>query len=204
MLNNDKCRFNIYGRGRMIKNEAIIPIHRPDAREMLFFLSCGIVMSVPITLFIAQYANPFLIGLDTISATLISTAILAPLIEEFSKIFPLFYRHGETQRSIFYLALMVGFGFGLTEFLAYVFIGVPWYIRLPGMLFHPSSTAISAYGIAVKKPIPFFALAVGLHFANNFLALTSILPVSTSILIVGFTVLTCWSLYKRTQEKIIN
>jgi RsiW-degrading membrane proteinase PrsW (M82 family) len=188
----------------MTQNNTVIPIHRPDALEMLFFFSCGIIMSVPITLFIAQYANPLLVGLDTISATLVSSAVLAPLVEEFSKIFPLFYRHGETQRSIFYLAVMVGLGFGLAEFLAYQLIGVEWYIRLPGLLFHPASTAISAYGIAVKKPIPFFAIAVGLHFANNFLALTNPLPISTSILLVGFTVVASWSLYKKTQEKIIT
>jgi RsiW-degrading membrane proteinase PrsW (M82 family) len=187
----------------LTKNETVIPVHRPNRTELFFFLSCGIIISVPITLFIAQYADPLLGGLDSFSAALVSTAFLAPLIEEFSKIFPLFYRHGETQRSIFYLALMVGLGFGLAEFFAYILIGVEWYVRFPGLLFHPSSTAISAYGIAVKKPLPFFALAVGLHFANNFLALTNVLPISTSILVVGFTVVVCWSLYGRTRERTI-
>jgi RsiW-degrading membrane proteinase PrsW (M82 family) len=107
----------------MARNEAIIPVHRPNMKEMFFFFSCGIVISVPITFFFAQYADPLLVGLDTLSMTIVSTAILAPLIEEFSKIFPLFYRHGETQRSIFYLALMVGMGFGIVEFLAYLSFG---------------------------------------------------------------------------------
>jgi len=186
------------------RDEAVIQIHRPDQTEMLFFLLCGSIMSVPITLFIAQNVNPFLAGLDQFSATLISVAFLTPIIEEFSKIFPLFYRHGETQRSILNLALMVGLGFGIAEFFAYVLIGVDWYIRIPGLVFHPASTAISAYGIAVKKPFSFFALAVLLHFVHNFLALTKPLLVNASILITGFTILAFWALYKKTQEKIIQ
>jgi len=129
----------------MTQNNTVIPIHRPDAREMLFFYSCGIIISVSITLFIAQYANPLLVGFDTISATLVSTAVLAPLIEEFSKIFPLYYRHGETQRSILNLAIMVGLGFAIVELLEYVFLlGVPIIFRLSGLFFHSSSTAIAA------------------------------------------------------------
>ena len=42
-----------------------------------------------------------LVGFDDLTAAILSTAIFAPFIEEFSKIFPLYYRHGETQRSIF-------------------------------------------------------------------------------------------------------
>ncbi len=185
--------------------EIVIPIHRPNTKEMIFFFSCGIIMSVPITLFITQLADPLTLGFDTFTAALISTAFLAPLIEEFSKIFPLFYRHGETQRSIFKVALLVGLGFGLVEFAIYVFgIGVDWPFRIPGLFFHPASTSISAYGIATKKPISFFALAVVLHFANNFLALTNPYSLSTSILISGLAVLASWRLYVRTQERIVS
>jgi len=194
----------MFGEKKLKRDEAVIQIHRPDQTEMLFFLLCGSIMSVPITLFIAQNVNPFLAGLDQFSATLISVAFLTPIIEEFSKIFPLFYRHGETQRSIINLALMVGLGFGIAEFFAYVLIGIEWYIRIPGLVFHPASTAISAYGIAVKKQFPFFALAVLLHFVHNFLALTIPLLVNASILITGFTFLAFWTLYKKTQEKIIQ
>src|SRR3989337_344111 len=188
----------------MTQKDVLIHIHRPNSSEMLFFFLCGVIMSVPITLFIAQLANPLLAGFDKTSATLISTALFAPFIEEFSKIFPLFYRHGETQRSIFNLALMVGLGFGIVEMITYVVVlGVPWYFRLPGLLFHPASTSVAATGIARNRPLPFFVLAVGLHFANNFLALTNPFPISASILIVGFTVLASWKFYARTQEKII-
>ncbi len=170
---------------------------------MLFFFLSGIIMSVPLTLFIDGYVNPLISGLDAFSATLISAAFFAPLIEEFSKIYPLFYRHGETQRSIVRLALMVGFGFGLAEFFAYVLNGTEWYIRVPGLFFHPATTAISAYGIAVKKVIPFFALAVLLHFANNFLVLTQLLPVIVTSLVFVFSVLVSWWFYRRTLDEII-
>ena len=188
----------------MILENATIQIHRPSAREMLFFFSCGVIMSVPITLFIVQLTNPLITGLDEFSAALVSTAFLSPLIEEFSKVFPLFYRHGETQRSIFRLALLVGLGFGLVEFLTYVFVlGAYWPLRLFGLVFHPASTSISAYGIATKRPLPFFALAVGLHFANNLMALVNPFPVNSSIIIVTLAGLASWRLHTRTQEKII-
>ena len=161
-------------------------------------------MSVPITLFVAQLADSLLVGLDQFYAALISTAFFSPLIEEFSKILPLVYRHGETQRSIFTLAVMVGFGFAIVELLIYVFLlDVPVVFRLPGLIFHPSSTAISAYGIATKRPLPFFALAVALHFANNFLAVTNPFPISVSIFIVGITVFLAWTFYGKTKEKFI-
>ena len=108
-------------------------------------------MSIPLTIFVASLANPLLVGIETTVATLISTALFAPFVEEFSKIFPLYYRHGETQRSILDLAIMVGLGFGIVELLTYVFLaGVSVFPRIPGLFFHPSSTAIAAYGIARK------------------------------------------------------
>jgi len=161
-------------------------------------------MSVPITLFIAQLADSLLVGFTQFYAILISTAFFSPLIEEFAKILPLVYRHGETQRSIFTLAVMVGLGFAIVELLTYVFLlGVPVVFRLPGLLFHPSSTAISAYGIATKRPLPFFALAVALHFANNFLVVVNPFPISASVFIVGITIFLGWTFYGRTKEKIV-
>jgi RsiW-degrading membrane proteinase PrsW (M82 family) len=172
---------------------------------MLFFFGCGVIMSVPITLFIASLADPLLAGFNSFTATLLSTAVFSPFIEEFAKILPLYYRHGETQRSIFNLALMVGLGFGLVELLTYVTVlGVYLPVRLPGLLFHPASTAISAYGIATKRPLPFYGLAVALHFSNNFLAVVNPLPISASIFIVGITVLLAWKFYGRTKEKIVT
>ena len=189
----------------MSSEECRIPIHKPKTTEMLFFFSCGIILSIPLTILTASLADSLLAGLDAFSATLVSTAVFAPFIEEFSKVFPLYYRHGETQRSILTLAIMVGLGFGIVELFIYVFLaGTPVIFRIPGLFFHPSSTAIAAYGIATKRPLPFYAVAVSLHFANNFLVIVNPFPFSASILILGLTVWLAWTFYRRTKEKVIS
>jgi RsiW-degrading membrane proteinase PrsW (M82 family) len=184
--------------------ECVIPIHRPKPAEMAFFFSCGIIMSVSITLVVVSLLNPLITIFNPLIASVISTAIFAPFIEEFSKVFPLYYRHGETQRSILNLAIMVGVGFAIIEMLEYVFLfGTPVFLRIPGLFFHPSSTAIAAYGIATKKPVPFYLLAVSLHFGANFLAIVNPLPISGSILVVGLTVFLAYRFYGRAKEKMI-
>jgi len=188
----------------MKKSEITIYLHKPGITELLFFLVSGAILSVPLTLFISGFAESLLVGLSPFYASLVSVAIFAPFIEEFAKIFPLFYRHGETQRSIFKLALFVGLGFGIVEFLTYVFgLGVDPVVRLPGLFFHPASTAISAYGIATKRPFQFYMLAVALHFSNNFLAITN--PFfSSSVIIVVVAVLVAYQLNAKTKEKFID
>lgn len=192
----------------MSQGECVIKIHKPDVDEKLFFFLCGVITSVPLTLFVAQFADSFLTGLEPFYATLISTAVFTPFIEEFAKAFPLFYRHGETERSIFDLALFVGLGFGVVELLTYAFLlGVNPLLRLPGLFFHPASTSIVAYGIATKRPAPFYLAAVTLHFTNNFLAVMSTInPFAGyfSSIIVAITVLTSWRLHSRTRERFIN
>jgi len=129
----------------MKPEECTIPIHRPKITEMLFFFSCGIIISIPTTAFVYSLVNPLLTNFTQITATFLLYAFFAPFIEEFSKIFPLYYRHGETQRSILNLAIMVGLGFAIVELLEYVFLlGVPIIFRLSGLFFHSSSTAIAA------------------------------------------------------------
>ena len=81
-------------------------------------------------------------------------------------------------------------------------LGVPVIDRIPGLFFHPASTAITAYGIAMRKTGRYYALAVGLRFANNLLAVVS--SAQTSILITGITVLLSYHLYGKTQEIIIK
>jgi RsiW-degrading membrane proteinase PrsW (M82 family) len=191
----------------MEKNEVVIRLHRPDWNEMLFFFICGVLLSVPLTLFVDQFANSLLVGFDAFSATLISTAVFAPFIEEFSKAFPLFYRHGETERSIFNLALCVGLGFGIVEMLTYVSVlGAPVIDRVPGLFFHPASTSITAFGLAKKKPLPFYMTAVALHFSNNFLAVTNPFAASVALtsIIVAVTVFTSWQLHSRAKERFIG
>jgi len=188
----------------MEQDKAVIQLHKPDAREILFFFLCGVITSVPLTLFVAQYADILLVGFGAYYATLISAVVFAPLIEEFSKGFPLFYRHGETERSIVNLALCVGLGFGIVELLAYVFaLGAPIVERVPGLFFHPASASITAYGIATKRPLPFYLAAVALHFSNNFLAIVAPFSVYGSIAVVAITVLASWQLRNRTKERIV-
>jgi RsiW-degrading membrane proteinase PrsW (M82 family) len=190
----------------MKKGEVVIHLHKPDASEMLFFFACGAIISVPLTLFIYQYTDLLLTGLDPFTVALISHAFFAPFIEEFSKAYPLFYRHGETQRSIFNLALLVGLGFGIVELLTYVSVlGIPIIYRLPALLFHPASTSIIAYGIATKRSLPFYLFAVLLHFSNNYFALTLTSPFQLlgSIFVVAVAVFTSWRLRTRTKEKIV-
>jgi RsiW-degrading membrane proteinase PrsW (M82 family) len=188
----------------MKRNEVTIPLHKPSFKEMLFFLICGAVLSIPLTLFIEQYISPLLAGLDSFSAYLLVLIVLAPLIEEFSKVFPLFYRHGETQRSIFNLALLVGLGFGIVEYLTYVFaLNANPIGRLYGLLFHPATASITAYGIATKKPLQFYLVAVALHFSNNFLAvLDPFLPTSAAIVVIA--VLISWQLHGKTKNEFIE
>jgi len=190
----------------MKKGEVVIHLHKPDAIEMLFFFACGAIISVPLTLFIYQYTDLLLIGLDPFTIALISRAFFAPFIEEFSKAYPLFYRHGETQRSLFDIAVLVGLGFGIVELLTYVSVlGTPIIYRLPALFFHPASTSIIAYGITTKRPLPFYLFAVFLHFSNNYFALTLTSPFSllSSIFEVAVAVFTSWRLRTKTKENIV-
>jgi len=119
----------------------------------------------------------------------------------------LFYRHGETERSLLDLGILVGLGFGVTEFALYVFtLGAPFISRVSGVIFHASSTGITAYGIAKKKPVPFYLIAVAFHLANNFLALFSnsfsFLYILGLIVLIA-TYLLAWYLYRRTSETIV-
>jgi RsiW-degrading membrane proteinase PrsW (M82 family) len=191
----------------MEDSKIVIKLHKPGASEMIFFFLCGVIISVPLTLFVYQYTDALLVGLNSFTVALLSRAFFAPFIEEFAKVYPLFYRHGETQRSIVNLAVLVGLGFGIVELLTYATVlNVPIIYRVPGLFFHPASTAITAYGIATKKPLPFYLIAVFFHFANNYLALTLAEPslqLLASFLVVGMTFFTFWQLRNKTKEKIV-
>ena len=80
----------------------------------------------------------------------------------------MFYRHGETERTYVTLGILIGLGFGISEFVLYVFFfDVPFIVRIPGVIFHASSAAITAYGIAKKNPLPYYLISVMLHVTNN-------------------------------------
>jgi RsiW-degrading membrane proteinase PrsW (M82 family) len=148
-------------------HQCVIPLHKPSRKELIFFFASGILVSIPFaTFFEGLYPAGF-------SAALL-IVVVAPFVEELAKVFPLFYRHGETERSIVTLGVLLGLGFGIAEFFEYVvFLRVSPLARLPGIIFHASSAAIIAYGIAKKKPLPYYLTAVALHVANNFFALSS-------------------------------
>jgi RsiW-degrading membrane proteinase PrsW (M82 family) len=191
----------------MEKTRISIQMHRPEVNELMFFLLSGAIVSVPLTIFIDQYlAVPLLTGLSSVDIGVISVAVVAPFVEEFSKVFPLGYRHGETQRSIFSLAVCVGLGFGIVEFITYVATFGPQIIpaRIPGLFFHPASTSITAYGLATKRPLPFYFAAVGLHFANNFLAVFAPMVAPASVIVLAITLLASWNLHKKTKEVFIQ
>jgi len=189
------------------EQKATIPVHKPDIKEKIFFLSSGLLVSVPFTLFFYEFSDSLCVAMPLLFAQVCSLVIFAPFIEEFAKVFPLLYRHGETERSILDLGILVGLGFGVTEFVLYVFtLGVPFLARVPGVIFHASSTGITAYGIAKKKPVLFYLVAVAFHLANNFLALFSnsfsFLYIPGLIVLIA-TYLLAWYLYRRTSETIV-
>jgi RsiW-degrading membrane proteinase PrsW (M82 family) len=194
------------------EGEIVISVHKPALMEKFFFFLSGIISSIPLTLFVSQFADVLVSSLPPVYALLFASVIFAPFMEEFAKAFPLLYRHGETTRSIFILGLLVGLGFGLVEFFIYVFfLGVPFIFRLPAIVFHGASTSITAYGIATRRAPLFYLIAVALHFANNFSAFVQSLidpnalfgPWSIGVYGVMFTTLyLAWWLYNKTSERI--
>lgn len=189
--------------------KVLIPLHRPNLTEKFFFFASGIVTSVPLTLFVGTFTDSLCVVLPTFYATLCSLAIFTPFVEEFAKAYPLFYRHGETEKSIFALGLLVGLGFGVSEFLLYVIaFGTPFYVRLPGLVFHAGSTSITAYGIAKKQPVRFYLIAAALHFTNNISVLLDPFPdVSYNIggaAVLAITLLLTLRLHNKTSETIVD
>lgn len=193
-------------------SEVVIPVHRPAFKEKLFFFLSGMISSIPLTLFIGQFANSLLVTLPYFYAALFSSVVVAPFLEEFAKAFPLLYRHGETERSIFTLGLLVGLGFGFVELLIYVFVyGVPVFFRLSALVFHGATTSIMAYGIATKRVAMFYLIAVALHFSNNFLAFVWFSLDTAEVFglwsfggyaVMFVTLYLSWRLYNKTSERI--
>ena len=179
--------------------QCVIPLHKPSLKEYIFFFASGIVVSIPFAFFFENLVPVAVSGA-------LFVVILAPFIEELAKVFPLFYRHGETERSIVTLGLLMGLGFGIAEFAEYVFLlGVPPVARLPGIVFHASSATITAYGIAKKNPLPYYFIVVLLHAGNNFFALTGdIFSIFGALLVLIIVYLLAWRYYHRASpEKIV-
>ena len=181
------------------ERQCIIPIHKPSYKELSFFFASGVLVSIPFTLFFAQLYPFFPAALTVI--------VFAPIIEELAEVFPLFYRHGETERSFVTLGILIGLGFGISELVLYVFfMGVPLLDRIPGVIFHASSAAITAYGISKKTPLPYYVIAVLLHLTNNFFAFESVVPFGlfAELIVLISAYLLAWRLYHlSSKERIV-
>ncbi|MCL5949431.1 MAG: PrsW family intramembrane metalloprotease [Candidatus Bathyarchaeota archaeon] len=181
------------------QRQCVIPLHKPTLKELAFFFSSGILVSIPFALFFSQFYTFFPAALAVV--------IFAPFIEELAKVFPLFYRHGEAERSYVVLGILIGLGFGISEFVLYVFfLGAPPVTRVPGVVFHASSAATTAYGIAKKNPLPYYLLAVTLHIANNFFALAGdiFFGVFAELLVLITVYLLAWRFYHQaSKEKMV-
>jgi RsiW-degrading membrane proteinase PrsW (M82 family) len=185
------------------RGEVTIPLHKPGLKEKLFFFSSGVIVSIPLAIFFESLAIFFPSSIPPFYLSVLSFAFLGPFVEEFGKAYPLFYRHGETKKSVMTLGFLVGLGFGITEFLEYVLmLGVPIVFRLPGIFFHAALTSIVAYGIANKKSAAFYLVAVALHSSYNAAALFD--PFLFLVPVVFFlTLFLFWYLYQKTAETLI-
>ncbi len=184
-------------------HQIIIKPHKLGWRERIFFLLSGIIVSIPVTLFLSAFGQSFYDFLPVIYSQVITIVLLAPFIEEFSKAYPLFYRYSLSERSLFILGLLVGLGFGITEFFIYVFVyDVQFYVRLPGIFFHAASTSLVAFGIARNKPIRYYLLAVFLHLGANLSAVfDQAIPV---MVITFFTYFLSWLTYQKTTDRYLE
>jgi RsiW-degrading membrane proteinase PrsW (M82 family) len=180
--------------------QCVIPLHKPSRKELIFFFASGLLVSIP---FASFYESLIPAGFSL--ALLI--VVLAPFIEELAKVFPLFYRHGETERSLVTLGLLIGLGFGVAEFFEYIFLAnVPVIAAIPHIIFHGSSATITAYGIAKKNPLPYYMIAVSLHIINNFFALSSdvFFGVLAELLVLITVYLLAWRYFhKASLEKMV-
>lgn len=158
----------------MENQSTTIPLHHPGFLEMTSFFVQGLIVSVAISVFLETIARNYVaLTIPGDIGYVILVIVFAPVIEEFTKVFPLLNRHAETEKSIVKLGFLSGLGFGLAEFFVYViFFGAPISIRFPEMFFHAANTAIVAYGIAKHKFLLYYGIAVFFHFASNALTFT--------------------------------
>lgn len=179
--------------------QCVISLHKPSRQELIFFFSCGILLSFPFALFFSQTYSFFPYALALI--------VIGPFVEELAKVFPIFYRHGETERSYVTIGALIGLGFGISELALYVFfLGAPLISRVPGVIFHSSSASITAYGIAKKNPLPYYLIAVMLHITINFFAYENVLSIGFLAYLAALVVayLLAWNFYqKASKEKMV-
>ena len=185
------------------EQKIVVHVHRPDWKEKLFFFASGLLVGIPFTVVFSQIIDVIYLAVPALLAQIGSVGITTPFIEEFAKVFPLFYRHGENERSIMTLGVLAGLGFGLTAFaLNVATLGLAYVSLLPWIFFDAASAGITAFGIAKNKILPFFLLAVALHAANSFaLYIGDAVFYALGLVLVGMTMALSWYFYQRTSEK---
>jgi len=153
---------------------------------------------------------------------LIIMVIIGPIIEEFSKVIPLFFIRKQLTEveDGFIFGAVAGLGFAATENLIYgirfmdysiaVLMSL-FYLRTVGTaLLHASATSLAGYGISLKivrkksifYPIAFFILAVFTHSIFNFFAFSS--QISNQIFGIVIAVMFAFTTYLMIRQKIIQ
>jgi RsiW-degrading membrane proteinase PrsW (M82 family) len=140
-----------------------LPFSRESRGERSFFFLSGIMVGVPVALFFESVSHLYFTSLGV-------ATIIAPLVEEFAKADPLFFRYERSARSLMRFGLLSGLGFGVAEFLVYIYGGAPFFVRLPAIAFHAAGASIVGYGVSNHRTLRYYSLAVVLHFLNNFFA----------------------------------
>lgn len=179
--------------------------HEPILKEKLFFLFSGAFISTPFPLILTSISEHFLTDSHGFWLSIIPACLVAPIVEEFAKAYPLFYRHGESEKSLFKLGFLTGLGFGVAEFLLYVFFyHVSPLIRLPALLFHATNTSIVAYGISINQALKYYLIAISFHFLNNFTSNFGILWYIGGISATLSSYILAIYLRNRTTDRIID
>jgi RsiW-degrading membrane proteinase PrsW (M82 family) len=182
-----------------------IALHKPSYIEKISYFFQGLIISVPLTFFFETVAKDFAVqAFGSYYGVVLLTTIAAPLIEEFTKAFPLLYRHAETPRSIMTLGFYSGLGFGVTEFIVYVFFGAPLLVRFPELLFHAANTSIVAYGITKHRLLKFYMIAVVLHFINNLFALTGDIWFIGGVAVIVLTYVIAYNYFRIAPDIFLN
>ncbi len=173
---------------------------------MLGFFLQGIIVSVPLTYFLETASAGWVATLGFgVWGYVALVTVAAPIIEEFTKVFPLTFRHAETPKSIMKLGFLSGLGFGLAEFLLYVTVlGAPIAIRFPEMFFHAASTSITAYGVAKGRFARYYALAVFLHFSNNFLTFFGDIWFILGVLVIAVSYVIAYRYYSSSPDTYLE
>jgi RsiW-degrading membrane proteinase PrsW (M82 family) len=171
-----------------------VRLRRESAAERAFFFLSGIVVGVPVVLFFESVFHLYFTSLGV-------ATIVAPIVEEFAKADPLFFRYGRSGRTLMHFGLLSGLGFGIAEFFVYVSGGAPFILRLPAIAFHAAGTSIVGYGVSRHRTLRYYSLAVLLHFLNNLFASLGLLWFVGGIGATIASYYLAWRFYRQTSKQ---